>query len=354
MQCLAQNRQIDEFLSIGGSSMSPSRYSRFLIPCFFASCAPNSTIFGELSMAITLRAFFASNCESVPSPAPRSATVSGGRSAIIVCASACQERPGTITAAKPARQLVKIFARFVLTFMQDHLESRAIALCFRHFAGERAGHFSRPSRAAGRASDRSSGRNRRFSLRGDPRRLRRALAGRDDSKCATGPSRARPAIPPRKALPASRRRIRRSRVGSASKRRKFMVDAMECRYDISTYHDWSICRLGTLKRSSVESLQRPINASNPLTFNVLTTHMFVVSFFLPNPSVKVIRIKFATPFRDAVSTLASSRIRKAASPARPLPRANPSLSAAKSRPATAKVSILRSRDRAQAVREIGT
>ena len=31
---------------------------------------------------------------SVPSPAPRSATVSGGSSAIKVWASACQERPG--------------------------------------------------------------------------------------------------------------------------------------------------------------------------------------------------------------------------------------------------------------------
>src|ERR1043166_5271094 len=42
-----------------------------------------------------LARFFASNCESVPSPAPRSATVSGGRRVISVCASAFHDRPGT-------------------------------------------------------------------------------------------------------------------------------------------------------------------------------------------------------------------------------------------------------------------
>ena len=75
--------------------MSPRRYSRFLKPWRFANCEPNSTILGALSIAMTLRAVLASNCERVPSPAPRSATVSGGRSAIKVWASACQERPGT-------------------------------------------------------------------------------------------------------------------------------------------------------------------------------------------------------------------------------------------------------------------
>src|SRR5262245_5473088 len=51
-----------------------------------------------------------------------------------------QRLPGatrTITATEPARQLVKIFARFVLTLAQDHLERRAIALGLRHFARER-------------------------------------------------------------------------------------------------------------------------------------------------------------------------------------------------------------------------
>ena len=47
--------------------------------------------------------------------------------------------------------------------------------------------------------------------------------------------------------------------------------------------------------------------------------------------MKVIRIKFATPFPTPSSTPASGRIRKAASPARPSPRAIPSSSAARSR-----------------------
>jgi hypothetical protein len=47
-----------------------------------------------LSIAITLRAVLASSCDSVPSPAPKSATVKGGRSAIIVCANACHDLPG--------------------------------------------------------------------------------------------------------------------------------------------------------------------------------------------------------------------------------------------------------------------
>ena len=49
--------------SIGGSSMSPSRYSRFLKPCSCASFAPNSTIFGELSIAMTFFAVFARSCD---------------------------------------------------------------------------------------------------------------------------------------------------------------------------------------------------------------------------------------------------------------------------------------------------
>ena len=62
VQSLAENREIHELFAIGGSCMSPSRYSRFLNPCFFASCDANSTIFGELSTAITLRAVLASSC----------------------------------------------------------------------------------------------------------------------------------------------------------------------------------------------------------------------------------------------------------------------------------------------------
>jgi len=51
--------------------------------------------FDELSIAITLRALFASSWESVPSPAPRSTIVSRGTSEISACESARHERPGT-------------------------------------------------------------------------------------------------------------------------------------------------------------------------------------------------------------------------------------------------------------------
>ena len=49
-------------LRIGTSSRSPSRYSRFAMPCLRASSAPNSTIFSELSMAITCLARCAISC----------------------------------------------------------------------------------------------------------------------------------------------------------------------------------------------------------------------------------------------------------------------------------------------------
>src|SRR6266508_2796952 len=102
------------FFAIGGSSISPSRYSRFLNPCFFASCDPNSTIFGELSMAITLRARFASNCERVPSPAPRSATVNGGSNVI--------------------SEFIEVFPRLILPLLEHKLQTCAIARAFGQFA----------------------------------------------------------------------------------------------------------------------------------------------------------------------------------------------------------------------------
>ena len=95
MQRLTQNRKIDAVFRDRRIFDVAKPVFEILESVFFASCDPNSTIFGELSMAMTLRAFFASNCESVPSPAPRSATVSGGSKVMSVCASAFHERPGT-------------------------------------------------------------------------------------------------------------------------------------------------------------------------------------------------------------------------------------------------------------------
>ena len=64
--------------------------------------------------------------------------MSGGSSVIRVCASACQERPGTIIASEFSGELIEIFARLVLAFAQREFERGAIALRFRHFARERA------------------------------------------------------------------------------------------------------------------------------------------------------------------------------------------------------------------------
>src|ERR1700731_2961323 len=75
---------------------------------------------------------------------------------------------------------------------------------------------------------------------------------------------------------SSSKRSRRSRVGSASRRRKLMVDAILHLHDISTYHDWSICWEGnSLNRKSVtsEKPQAESPASQPLQrFNDLTLH----------------------------------------------------------------------------------
>ncbi len=80
---------------MGGSRMSPSRYSRFLKPCFFARSEPNSTIFCELSTAMI--------CLDFPPPAtapafsrprqdrpPKSAKKQRDQHSR---ASACQDRP---------------------------------------------------------------------------------------------------------------------------------------------------------------------------------------------------------------------------------------------------------------------
>src|SRR5206468_761445 len=121
---------------------------------------------------------------------------------------------------------------------------------------------------------------------------------------------------------SSRRRSRRSRVGSARSRRKLMVDAILHFYDISTYHDWSICCLtvALLKCYIVTTGQSDLPP--PIRFNLvtfLTNHFFHpcsdALFLLPNPLAKVIRIKFVTPFPTPSLTLVFGRIVKAASPA---------------------------------------
>ena len=97
MQSLAEERQIHGRIPHRHASRSPLRYSRFLTPCLRASSRPYSTIFSELSTAITFFARRASNCENVPSPAPRSAITIGG---ISVSSVSARPLPG------PARHVV--------------------------------------------------------------------------------------------------------------------------------------------------------------------------------------------------------------------------------------------------------
>src|SRR5271170_7844482 len=61
---------------------------------FFALAAPNATIFSELSTAMTFFARRASSSLNKPSPAPKSATTSGGKILNSKCPNACHERPG--------------------------------------------------------------------------------------------------------------------------------------------------------------------------------------------------------------------------------------------------------------------
>src|SRR6266513_4255756 len=89
----------------------------------------------------------------------------------------------------------------------------------------------------------------------------------------------------------SSRSSSRKRVGSASNRRKLIVDAIERLYHISTYHDWSICCLrdGYIV-TKVTLLQKPARPSAPFVrFNVVTlvtlltfSPCHVVTFFPPN------------------------------------------------------------------------
>src|SRR5438093_12200369 len=51
--------------------------------------------------------------------------------------------PRHMTSPKLPGQLIKVFSRFVLPFVQDKLETRAIARRFRQFAREQPGYFRR-------------------------------------------------------------------------------------------------------------------------------------------------------------------------------------------------------------------
>jgi len=77
-----------------GSANRPAGIPDFFCPFFFAFAAPNATIFSELSTAMTFLQRRASSSLNKPSPAPRSATTSGGRIRSSKCPKACHERPG--------------------------------------------------------------------------------------------------------------------------------------------------------------------------------------------------------------------------------------------------------------------
>ena len=136
---------------------------------------------------MTLRAVLASNCESVPSPAPRSATVSGGSKRDHRVRERLPGAARAITAAEFSRELIEIFARLVLPLAQNEFErasDRAASPAFRARASRIS---SLHLRACGSRSCRSLGRSKHSSRRDDPPPLRRASTARDDSRCATAP-----------------------------------------------------------------------------------------------------------------------------------------------------------------------
>ena len=95
VQCLAEEGQIHRACTNG--HVFNVAFAVFKVGDTMLACklAPYSTIFSELSTAITFFARWANNCEKVPSPAPRSAMTIGGISFNKVSDSPFQERPGT-------------------------------------------------------------------------------------------------------------------------------------------------------------------------------------------------------------------------------------------------------------------
>ena len=90
--------------SMGSSSMSPSRYSTFSMPCRRACSRATSIILAEVSTAMTLLARSAVSKAKAPSPEPRSAITIGGRSRSRASARPFHDFPGvnSLDIARPS------------------------------------------------------------------------------------------------------------------------------------------------------------------------------------------------------------------------------------------------------------
>src|SRR5213593_1403372 len=95
MQCLAQNRKIDAVCRNRWIFNIAKPVLEVVESMFLCELRAELNHLGRIIHGDHFPRFLASNCESVPSPAPRSATVSGGSNVISVCASAFHDRPGT-------------------------------------------------------------------------------------------------------------------------------------------------------------------------------------------------------------------------------------------------------------------
>ena len=84
-------------------------------------------------MAITFFAPRASNCDKVPSPAPRSAITMAGNKPEQRVRQSLPRPPGNVGAPKLTRQLVKILGRFVFPLAQRQSQGSAVAGGFRQF-----------------------------------------------------------------------------------------------------------------------------------------------------------------------------------------------------------------------------
>ena len=140
MQRLAEECQIDRAVFDGTDSRSPSRYSSALTPCFSASDVPNSTIFSELSTAITFFARCASSSENVPSPAPRSAITIGGISFNSASERPFHERPGTYSLPNRPAISSKKRPALVLALAQRELQRGLVLSGLGDLRGSLANH----------------------------------------------------------------------------------------------------------------------------------------------------------------------------------------------------------------------
>ena len=121
--------------SMGGSSRSPRRNSRFLILFLRALVAPKATIFSELSTAMTFLARRASNSLNNPSPAPKIGNDQRRQHAQKQLPKGLPGAARAVTAIKAAGHLVKIKLRLLRAPQQNSLQIDLVGAMLRQFLG---------------------------------------------------------------------------------------------------------------------------------------------------------------------------------------------------------------------------